>query len=804
MSLPYHINRFPIGRISLLFALLLIPLATSLYYAQPINVEWFLWAATAGVLSVTSILFSATLVKTVLLRVLFGGLLLLILAIFQLSRFLSFYFQGGSFNQQFFFHFNLNAVIEAGMAYQSLLGVSLAFLAAVAFLSFLTLRATRYEKVTLYKSVLLLVMFSSCTAIDPDLFRLLKGTFSPLWQTEQVLAAESLPWQELGLNKSVLDKSQSAALPGKNLVFIYLESLESQYLDEQVFPGLTPHLSRIMGEGLNFTSIQQVAGTGWTVAGILSSQCGTPLLYEPGPDGNDILQNGFLDQAVCLGDVLKQAGYQQTFLGGASTRFAGKRAFLVGHGYDEVLGKDELTVRLEDSSYLSGWGLYDDSLLSIAVERYNELASSEKPFNLTLLTLDTHHPDGHSSASCTAYEKVDNSMLDAVYCSDFLLNKFVAEISKHEAWEDTVVVILSDHLAMRNVAYQYYAEDYNRQLFFTVLNADRQGEIRLPGTHMDVAPTVLDLLGVSHGQTFVAGSSLLATSRQQIDKSILISEQRQQALGFVNSTLLTSSGGELCETPQVLAVRNGRLSLAGKEYVLTISGNPVRIDKLTSDYGLLALLTPTGVISSVIVFHLASLEHVVYQFQKSPYMMLLPTSSVPGAYGQGSGTAGQVSALLGNYHGDFFPLASAQTVAQLTIEANDCAEKLASVLKGTRQLEIGMESICRDTFQTDNSFDAESGFISLEEVVVGDALYRGVIAPTGNGGYSLMDVSFVRMLVDEDRGDHCQAYYGNGELIIPSIKVAQRTDGEYLWLRLRAIPGEEGQFDVLESSNGFN
>ena len=74
--------------------------------------------------------------------------------------------------------------------------------------------------------------------------------------------------------------------------------------------------------------MSQTRGTTFTVAGILSSQCGTPLLFPKGPGGNDILKNGFLQEGFCFGDILHAAGYHQVFMGGASTRFAGKGVFL--------------------------------------------------------------------------------------------------------------------------------------------------------------------------------------------------------------------------------------------------------------------------------------------------------------------------------------------------------------------------------------------------------------------------------------------------------------------------------------------
>jgi phosphoglycerol transferase len=223
---------------------------------------------------------------------------------------------------------------------------------------------------------------------------------------------------------------------------------------------------------LSFTNISQTLGTSWTIAGMVASQCGTPLLYNDTIiGGNDIMQNGFFTDVICLGDVLNKAGYVQKYLGGASSRFAGKGNFYKAHHYDEVKGLDELISRLNNKEYKTGWGLYDDSLFKIAAEEYVRLANANKPFNLTLLTLDTHHPNGHPSHSCKAYPYQDNSILDAVHCTDQLLERFINNISRHPSFQNTVVVLISDHLAMRNSAEKFFPKKYG-PVHFPVYSLD--------------------------------------------------------------------------------------------------------------------------------------------------------------------------------------------------------------------------------------------------------------------------------------------------------------------------------------------
>ena len=81
-------------------------------------------------------------------------------------------------------------------------------------------------------------------------------------------------------------------------------------------------------------------------------------------------------------------------------------------------------------SSLRGWGLYDDSLFDLAYNNFVELSKKRNKFAMFLLTLDTHHPNGHPSKSCEniSYGDGSNPMLNSVACSDYLIAGFIEKI----------------------------------------------------------------------------------------------------------------------------------------------------------------------------------------------------------------------------------------------------------------------------------------------------------------------------------------------------------------------------------------
>ncbi|HCQ67580.1 MAG TPA: hypothetical protein DIU07_21655 [Rhodobacteraceae bacterium] len=278
----------------------------------------------------------------------------------------------------------------------------------------------------------------------------------------------------------------------KNLVLFYLESLERTYLDEKVFPGLAPNLRALEQQALSFTDITQLAWTSWTIGAMVATQCGVPVA------GSSAGSDAFLPAATCIGDLLNDAGYDLSYLHGASLEFAGSGAFYETHGFASVEGARELLGQLDDPGYESIWGIYDDSLLDLAAHRFDTLAAGEEPFGMVLLTVDTHHPRGGIvSATCEdiIYRDGSNAFLNAVHCADHMAGRFIRHVLDSSAMKDTVLVVLSDHLARPNAVWDTLEAAERRNLMFAFSSGIEPGTIDKSGMTFDVAPTILGLLG---------------------------------------------------------------------------------------------------------------------------------------------------------------------------------------------------------------------------------------------------------------------------------------------------------------------
>ena len=340
---------------------------------------------------------------------------------------------------------------------------------------------------------------------------------SPLFADGQRLYYQLRPVDFAGIAPEYQVPTQPLQRP-RNIVWIYGESLERTYLDEKVFPGLMPNLNKLAARSLDVRGLDSPEGSGWTIAGLVSSMCGVPLTTAQGDENSMDRMGSFLPKAVCLGDYLKQQGYTNHYLGGANGQFAGKGQFLASHGFDEVhdLAWFKQQKKVGRIHY-SAWGVHDDVLLDTAYRRFEQLSRGKEPFMLTTLTMDTHHPAGHLPVSCRneRYESEHGNigLLNALKCTDRLISQLVARIQASPYGKDTLIVVSSDHLAMPNDLSHVLARQERENLLLFVGNGIEPRQLQVDdATTLDSGATLLSLLDPSI-QRIGFGRSLLDPQR---------------------------------------------------------------------------------------------------------------------------------------------------------------------------------------------------------------------------------------------------------------------------------------------------
>ena len=312
----------------------------------------------------------------------------------------------------------------------------------------------------------------------------------------------------------------------RNLVFIIMESIESTFFREEdggyYKEDLMPELRKLALKNVHFSNngllggAAQVSGTGWTVAALVSHLLGIPLVLPIHGNAYEGYEQ-FLPGATGLTDILDSAGYQQRFLIGSDKKFAGRDVLFKTHG--NILIKD-LQYYKENgkipNDYHVWWGFEDEKLYALAKEELQELSSRPYPFNLMLLTVDTHHVGGYVCNLCK--NNFDSQYKNVIACASRQVSSFVSWIQSQPWYDNTTIVIIGDHLYMDGSFVPYNADRRTYNVYINSVAKTERVKYR-QFSALDTFPTILDSLGVYYdGPGLALGRSLYRDTETLIEK----------------------------------------------------------------------------------------------------------------------------------------------------------------------------------------------------------------------------------------------------------------------------------------------
>ncbi len=298
----------------------------------------------------------------------------------------------------------------------------------------------------------------------------------------------------------------------RNLLYVYLESMETAYSDLSsggIFEeNYIPNLTRLSEDAEDFSGPDstQLNGasswkyTTWTMGGMFAATSGLPLKIPIETDGVDTnymsTQDSFFPNITTLGDILQDQGYENDLLIGSDATFGGRRLYFSTHGdyqfYDYVHYSEDGEL---PAGYKVFWGFEDEKLFDFAKTRLTELASSDRPFNLTMLTVDTHYPKGYTCRLCD--DTYDSSYANAIACSDKQVTAFLEWCRDQDWYEDTLIVLSGDHPTMATFC-DDAPDDYVRKVYTAYLNSSKEPEQKKWREYstVDDFPTTLSGMGV--------------------------------------------------------------------------------------------------------------------------------------------------------------------------------------------------------------------------------------------------------------------------------------------------------------------
>lgn len=379
----------------------------------------------------------------------------------------------------------------------------------------------------------------------------------------------------------------------RNLIYIFLESMETTYTDEKnggaFEENVIPELTKLAQENEDFSGKSKklnggysLTGSTWTMGAMFAQTSGLPLKISISANEMDT-QKSFFPGIVTIGDILGDAGYSQTLMIGSDATFGGRRLYFTDHGNYDIFDYNYAAQQgtLSDE-YPVWWGYDDQKLFEFAKEKLNELSAQDEPFNLTMLTVDTHFEDGYVCDKCD--DKFgDNQYANVMACSSKQVKEFVEWVKQQDFYEDTTIVISGDHPTMDSDFCENVDENYGRRVYTAYINASDSPKSSMTRTYttFDNFPTTLAAMGVTiEGNRLGLGTNLFSSEQTLSERYGLENEEKEMKK---NSEFMIELAN-IDESSESLLIREGIIptgQMTVGEYQTETGIIPVSIQNIT-------------------------------------------------------------------------------------------------------------------------------------------------------------------------------------------------------------------------------
>ena len=271
----------------------------------------------------------------------------------------------------------------------------------------------------------------------------------------------------------------------KNVLLIILESFSDSIMH---ISGVTPQLNQLSKEGLYFQNFYaNSTRTDRALASILSGVPAQPtmtILDVPRISNN----------LPSVASALAKHGYDTHFYYGGDTNYSNMQSYLMATGFQHVTSETDFPAK----ELICKWGAPDEYVYNKLLNdiKKEEADTKERKWFKAILTESSHEPfDVPYKSKITNIASSD--VLNAFAYSDKCLGDFINKMRTLPCWNNTMVVIVADHLG----AYPEDIDNYKQWRYhipFIILNADMDIDVNVTAGQIDISATILSILGYDH------------------------------------------------------------------------------------------------------------------------------------------------------------------------------------------------------------------------------------------------------------------------------------------------------------------
>lgn len=293
-----------------------------------------------------------------------------------------------------------------------------------------------------------------------------------------------------------------------NVVVILVESLATEYTGAaNAYSGYTPFLDELSRKAVYFR--YNFANGRRSIEGLPAVICGIPaIMVEP------VITSEFSNNRYdCLPHLLAKRGYATYFLHGAHNGSMHFDTFSKIAGFENYIGLNEFP-KTNPEDFDPHWGVLDEPMLQYAIRTLDE---AQRPSVINVFTLSSHHPYYIPERHRGRFPKGTLEIHESIGYADFAIREFFRVAQSKPWFKQTIFVITGDHTQKSDVK-EYTNLTGAFRVPLLIYAPGLEDRIPHPDPeritqHIDILPSVLDLLGVDWPERLLVGQSVFDSAR---------------------------------------------------------------------------------------------------------------------------------------------------------------------------------------------------------------------------------------------------------------------------------------------------
>jgi len=288
-----------------------------------------------------------------------------------------------------------------------------------------------------------------------------------------------------------------------NVILVSVESLSAEFLARfGNTKNITPFLDSLSQESLLFTNLF-ATGTR-TDRGLEAITLSVP----PTP-GRSLVKRPDNAHILSLGYEFEKRGYDVAFLYGGRGYFDNMNAFFSGNGYRII---DQTDLKNDEITFSNAWGVADEDLYRKTLQEAGRVHEKGGHFFYHVMTTSNHRPFTYPEGKIDI--RSGTGRAGAVKYTDFALGEFFSAARKQPWFDNTVFVVVADHCAGSAGEIGLPIKKYHIPLIIYSPKHIIPGEVAKVASQVDIAPTLLALLGFSY-ESYFWGKDIMSSNFEE-------------------------------------------------------------------------------------------------------------------------------------------------------------------------------------------------------------------------------------------------------------------------------------------------